>query len=131
MHKHILCAHSSPQPVCSTSTQGHKDLALGEHYQPCNKVQGTPTAAGDRAKPSPRNTDSMVICLAQRFVLLQTWSSPYRRGERLREQEAKWLVWFMGCGPEKQIALAHELTAQTLEHSSGTEWEKVCYLYSQ
>lgn len=37
----------------------------------------------------------------------------------------------MGRGPEKQIALAHEVTAQTLEHSSGTEWERVCYVYSQ
>lgn len=65
MHKHILCTHSSPQPVCSTSTQGHKDLALGEHYQSCNKVQGELTAAGDRAKPSPGNINSTVICLAQ------------------------------------------------------------------
>lgn len=65
MHKHILCAHSSPQPVCSTSTQGHEDLALGEHYQSCNKVQSELTAAGDRAKPSPGNINSMVICLTQ------------------------------------------------------------------
>lgn len=64
-------------------------------------------------------------------MLLQTWSSPDRTGKRLREQEAKWLFWFMGCGPEKQIALAQKITAQTLEHSLGTEWEKVCYLYSQ
>lgn len=64
-------------------------------------------------------------------MLLQTWSSPDRRGKRLREQEAKWLFWFMGCGPEKQIALAHEIIAQTLEHSLGTEGGKVHYLYSQ
>lgn len=52
------------------------------------------------------------------------------RGKRQREQDAKQLFWFMGCGPVKQIALAHKITPQT-EHSLGTEWEKVCYLHSQ
>lgn len=65
MHKHVLRAQNSLQLVCSTSTQGHKDMAFQEHYQPCNKVQGKLTAAGDRAKPSPKNINSIVIFLTQ------------------------------------------------------------------
>lgn len=37
MHKHILCAHSSPQALCSPSTPS--SVALQEHYQGCNKAQ--------------------------------------------------------------------------------------------
>lgn len=50
------------------------------------------------------------------------------RGKRLRKQDAKQLVWFMGCGPVKQIILARKIPPQMLEHSLGTEWEKNCYL---
>lgn len=91
MHKHLLRTQSSPQTVCSTSTQGHKDPAFQERYQSCNKVQGKLTAAGDRAKPSPKNISSLVIFLAQCFALLQTWSFLNMRGKRQREQDAKQL----------------------------------------
>lgn len=124
MHKHILCAHSSPQPVCSTSAGGHKDLALGEHYQSCNKAQGKLTAAGDTAKPLLETSTPWLSSLHRALCAPPNMEFSWQERKRLREQEAKLLFWFMGCGPEKQIALAHEITAQTLEHSLRTEWER-------